>query len=322
MKKTLIQAGVIIAVISSATYMYFQHTKKYPSTENAYVNANLIYVAPKVSGYVTEVLVKNNQLVHKGDTLFRIETTDYTVQLAQEQQKLKYIVEQEINAKTQINNATASLASAKANYEHLKTQVSRYKLMNQQNVASTEELQNYQTQLVQAKSQYEQMQNSLAQAKTQVVAVNAQIAEAKSKVENAQNHVGYTDIISPVNGYVTNLYLTNGQYVSASQQLFGLIDNDSWWIDANFKETDLERIKPGQTVKISLDMYSNTDYKGIVQSLSYASGTTFSLLPAQNATGNWVKVTQRFTIRIKLDNNPKSPLRVGSSAAVEINTLK
>ena len=118
------------------------------------------------------------------------------------------------------------------------------------------------------------------------------------------------------------MYLTKGQYVAVGQQVFGLVDNDSWWIDANFKETDLERVKESQPVEIKLDMYRHSKYKGTVQSLSYASGTTFSLLPPQNATGNWVKVTQRFTIRIKVENNPKFPLRVGASADVQIDTTK
>ena len=320
--KTIAKALLLIAVLASSTIWYFQHVKKYPSTDDAYVNANLVNVAPKVSGYVTDVLVENNQLIKKGDVLFRIETTDYTVQLAQEQQALQYAIQQANNAKMQINTATASLVSSKASLDNLHKQVLRYQQMNKQNAASTEELQSYQTQYTQARAQYEQMQNSVVQAKIQLEAESAQVQQAIAGVQNAQNHVGYTDVISPVNGFVSNMFLTKGQYVSTGQQVFGLVDNDSWWIDANFKETDLERVKAGQPVKIKLDMYSKAHYTGTVTSISYASGGTFSLIPAQNATGNWVKVTQRFTTRIKVENNLQYPLRVGLSADVEVDTTK
>jgi membrane fusion protein (multidrug efflux system) len=318
--KTIIKAGSLITAIAGGTYWYFQHMELYPSTEDAYVNANLVNVAPKVNGYVTNVLVKNDQLVHKGDVLFRIETKDYTVQLFQQQQALQYAKEQAASAKTQISSAQAGVVSARANYVHMQEQVARYSQMNNQEAASTEDLQKYQTQLAQAKAQLTQAENLVIQDDALLSAANAQIEQAQSGVQNAQNHVGYTDVTSAVNGYVTNMYLTPGQYVSAGQQVFGLVDNDSWWIDANFKETDLERIKAGEPVAIKLDMYKHGKYTGIVQSVSYASGGTFSLLPAQNATGNWVKVTQRFTTRIKVKNNAEYPLRVGASADVEVDT--
>lgn len=321
-KKTLIQGLIFLLVVISATVWYFIHAARYPSTDDGYVNANLVYVAPKVNGYIAEINVSNNQFVHKGDVLFRIETTDYSVQLAQEQQALKYAQQQLSVAKTQVNTASANVASAKANYDYLNSQVVRYTEMVKQNAASTQDLENYKSQFAAAKAQLEQSQNTLTQAKTQVEAANAQVGQAQSGVDNAKNQVGYTDVLSSVNGYVTNMYLTQGQYVNVGQQVFGLVDNDSWWIDANFKEDDLERVKEGQSAKIDLDIYPHAHYTGTVQSISYASGTTFSLLPPQNATGNWVKVTQRFTIRVKVENNPKFPLRVGASAYVVIDTTK
>ena len=318
----LIRGALLIAVVSGSVYWYFNHTEKYPSTDNGYVNANLVNVAPKVSGYVEDILVKNNQYVHKGDVLFRITPVDYSVQLDQQQQALQYAIQLANNAKAQISTAIANVASAKVNYTNAAAQVERYTEMNQQNAASTQNLQNYQTQFAQAKAQLIQAENTLEQDKIQVEAANAQVGQAKAQVANAKNNVGYTDVISSVNGYVTNMYLTKGQYVGVGQQVFGLVDNDSWWIDANFKETDIERVKNGQPVDVKLDMYKHAHYTGTVQSISYASGTTFSLLPPQNATGNWVKVTQRFTIRIKVANNPQFPLRVGASADVQIDTTK
>ena len=316
------RGALLIAIVSGGVMWYFNYSSEYPSTDNAYVNADLVNGAPKVSGYVEDILVKNNQFVHKGDVLFRIAPTDYSVQLDQQQQGLQYAIQQANNAKAQINTAVAGVDSAKVNYDNALAQVQRYQEMNKLNAASTQNLQTYQTQFAQAKAQLVQAQSTLAQDKILVEAANAQVKQAEAQVANAKNNVDYTDIVASVNGFVSNMYLTKGQYVAVGQQVFGLVDNDSWWIDANFKETDLERVKESQPVEIKLDMYSHSKYKGTVQSLSYASGTTFSLLPPQNATGNWVKVTQRFTIRIKVENNPKFPLRVGASADVQIDTTK
>lgn len=320
--KNIIKGGIFVSIVAIGGFAYFEYEKYYPNTDDGYVNANLVYVAPKVGGYVAEINVKNNQFVHKGDVLFKIETTDYSVQLAQETQALKYAQQQLAVAKTQVSTANANVTSAKANYDYLNSQVVRYSEMVKHDAAAKQELENYKSQLASAKSQYEQAQNVQKQDVTQVEAALAQVGQAQAGVDNAQNQVGYTDVLSSVDGYVSNMYLSKGQFVGVGQQVFGLIDNNSWWIDANFKEDDLERVKDGQPVKISLDMYSKANYTGTVQSVSYASGTTFSLLPPQNATGNWVKVTQRFTIRVKVDNNPKFPLRVGASAYVVIDTTK
>lgn len=316
----MIKGGLLIVIASVGTDFYMRYSEKYPTTDDAYVNADLLYVAPKVSGYVTEVLVANNQFVHKGDTLFKIETDDYSVQLSQEQQAQKYAEEQLANAKTQISTANANLENAKVNYNALSDQLNRYTKMQSVNAASLDTLQKYQTQFAQAKATLEQNKNNLVAAKIQVAAATAKVLQAQASVQNAKNHVGYTDIIAPSDGYVSNLSLVRGQYVSSGQQLFGLIDSNNWWIDANYKETEIERVKIGQPVDITLDIYKHVHYKGIVQSISYASGSTFSLMPAQNATGNWVKVTQRFTIRVQVQNSAQFPLRVGASAHAKINT--
>ncbi|MEN9946615.1 MAG: hypothetical protein RLZZ293_1001 [Pseudomonadota bacterium] len=320
--KIILRASGIMLTLGLGVCYYFQYQEKYPSTDDAYVNANLVNIAPKVNGYVTQVLVKNNQVVQQGQVLFRIETKDYSVQYAQEQQALNYALQQAKTAQTQVDSAQAALISAQASYKNLAEQVQRYTQMNKQNAASTEQLQNYQMQFTQAKSQVEQAHNSLLVAKNQVQATKAQVAQAQAGVDDAKNHIGYTDVIAPVNGYVTNMYLAQGQYVTTGQAVFGLVANENWWVDANFKENDLARIKIGQPVQVDLDMYDHIKYRGIVQSISYASGNTFSLLPAQNATGNWVKVTQRFTVRIKIADNAQYPLRVGASADVKVDTTQ
>ena len=174
---------------------------------------------------------------------------------------------------------------------------------------------------IQARQQLDQAKLTMAQAATQYQATLAQLSANQAALDTARTQTSYTQIKSGVDGYVTNLNLANGQLVQAGQNVFGLVDDASWWIDANFKETQLERIKVGQSAIVKLDIY-NHQYKGVVESISRASGNTFSILPSQNATGNWVKVTQRFAVSIKIEDDPKFPLRVGASTEVTIDTTK
>ena len=155
----------------------------------------------------------------------------------------------------------------------------------------------------------------------------AQLKIATAKVEQANTHIAlaklnlaYTKITAPTNGWITNLTLREGNVVATNQPLFALISDEEFWIDANFKETELLGIKPGQTAIIATDLYPGHSFNGIVESISGGTGAAFSLLPPQNATGNWVKVTQRIPVRVRiLNNDTKFPLRIGISAKVTIN---
>ena len=144
---------------------------------------------------------------------------------------------------------------------------------------------------------------------------------AKAAVFQAQMAVNATKVYAPVSGTVENLTLQPGNMVAIGVPLFAMVDNSQWWIEANFKETQLARIKPKQAVKFTLDMYDNHVFKGTVESIAAGSGAIFSLFPPENATGNWVKVTQRFPVRILIKNDgPRYPLRAGASAEVTIDT--
>jgi membrane fusion protein (multidrug efflux system) len=157
-----------------------------------------------------------------------------------------------------------------------------------------------------------------AQTALDVAAANLKLAQAK--LEKAKLDLDYTRVMAPADGIINNLTLRPGTIVSAQIPLFVLIDNTKYWVDANFKETELEDIKAQQFAMIVLDMYPNQTFKGIVESISGSSGTVFSLLPPQNATGNWVKVTQRIPVKIRIqDPSALYPLRIGASATVTIN---
>lgn len=162
-------------------------------------------------------------------------------------------------------------------------------------------------------------------ATAKLQAATAQLQAAQAALSQARLNLQYAHVVSPVDGWVTNMSLREGNIVGANQPLFALIDNSEYWVDANYKETQLGHIKPGQKAVIEVDMYPSHPFKGVVDSISGGSGTAFSLLPPQNATGNWVKVTQRVPVKIHFVHpDPAYPLRIGTTANVTIylNTIK
>jgi membrane fusion protein (multidrug efflux system) len=313
-KHLLIGIGVV-AVAATGVYGYYHYNQVYPSTDNA----NLVNVAPKVGGYIQNIYVKNNQQVHKGDLLITIDPQDYALALTKAKQDLILASQQANTAKQQITTAEAGVIRAKSDYEFAQQLATRYTNLYNQQSGSLQDMQKYINQSTVAKQALEQANVTLQQAKTQYLATTTQVDLAKTGVEDANNRNGYTELRSPINGYVSDFNLQNGELVQSGQKMFGLVDSSSWWVDVNFKETQLKRIKQGQQATVELDMY-NHKYHGTVQSISHASGDTFSLLPAQNATGNWVKVTQRFTVRVALQDDQNFPLRVGASSNVTIDT--
>jgi membrane fusion protein (multidrug efflux system) len=317
-KKIVIGLGIII-IAAIGIIWYWLYTVYHPSTDNAYVQANIINVAPKAGGFIEKIHVQNNQYVNKGDLLIEIDPIDYD--LAVNKSKQDYLLAQQkvVNSKQDISNAKANVAKAQSNFDFAKSMAERYGNLYNQKAGSLQDKQKYENQMHQAKQALDQSKSSLNQAEIGYEAAKTQVKIAKIGLDNANVNQSYTKIFAPVTGYIGNLNLQVGQLVGQGQKLFVLIDDTSWWVDVNFEESQLSRIKPGQPASISLDMYSYT-YRGTVQSISYASGSTFSLLPPQNASGNWVKVAQRFTVRVKIENNAKYPLRVGASADASVNT--
>lgn len=312
--------GILILLgVSCGIYAYFHYERFHPATDNAYVNANLVNVAPKVTGYLQTLMVKNNQLVRKGDVLFTINPTDYKLSATQAEKSYNSQMEQVNAVKSQINIQQGQNRKNKAQLDLAAKIAERYKKLYLANTISTQNYQQAATNLETAKTELDIGAHKLRQLNDMYRMAIAKEDQSKAVADSASSSLNYTRYHSPIDGYITNLNsLMPGEFLNVGQQMFGIVSNDSWWVDANFKETQLELIKPGQLVEVRLDMYPDHLYTGIVQSISHASGTTFSLLPPQNATGNWVKVTQRFTVKIKIKNEDKYPLRIGASAKVKI----
>ena len=250
----------------------------YSSTDNAYINAHVVQIAPRITGKITELYVSNNQSIEKGAPLFAIDSEPF--ELA-------------------VNSAYAELILRMADLDNARNTKERVLSLVKKKFLSSQE-----------------GDNAIAYYKTS----SAKVEQAKASLAQSKLNLKYTQVIAPVSGKIANLTLRSGDIVSLNQPLFVIISNEEFWVDANFKETEMAAIKPGLKATIFSDMYPKHPFLGIVESISGGTGSVFSLLPPQNATGNWVKVTQRVPVRVRiLNNDPNFPLRIGTSAKVTIH---
>jgi len=318
-----VAASLLVAVILIGIASYFVLTMNQRSTENAYINADVVEVAAQVPGRVIAVHVIDNQQVHKGDPLFDIDPAPFRIALARAQADLAQAMQtaREDNAevaasRAQVEQTSVDLGNARANYTRARELVARHFLTQQAADNAHTKVEALQAALNEAKAKLKKALSAPEQPDER-----ADVLKARADVAQAKLNLSYTHVIAEQDGEITNLSLTPGTLVAVGQPLFALIATNSFHIDANFKETQLSGIRPGQPVDIDIDMYPDHHFHGTVESLSGGTGTAFSLLPPQNATGNWVKIAQRVPVRIKLDAlDPSYPLRIGATATVTVHT--
>lgn len=317
--------GAIAVVAILVGIYYWHHSIVYPSTDNAYVQANMVNLAPQITGRVDSVLVQNHQLVKAGDLLMTIDPKPFEVALAKAQAQLDLAKQQVAAKQAAVDSAQAVVVQRAAEYLNAQKDTARTFKLVKQGVFAKQMGDDAVAKLATSKATLDSAKAQLVQAQSELGAQgtdNADVRQAQAAVDQAKLDLGYTKIYAPTSGTVENFTLRVGDVVTTGGVLFALVDKSQWWVDANFKETQLKRIRPGQPAEITLDMYGDKAFKGKVESISVGSGSVFSLLPPENATGNWVKVTQRFPVRVKIidTNNKHFPLRVGASATVTIDT--
>jgi len=321
----LIKGGLAILVLLAAVGFgvhFWRESHRYVSTDNAYVNADRIELAAQVSGPITAIHIEDQQTVKKGDVLVEIDPQPYqlAVDAAEAQLDIAYQGTSQDKAavaaaRAQVSQRTAELTNAQSNEKRAK-ELTEQKLISSQ-VADTAmtEARTAEAGVSAAQANLQQALSALGKAG----ANNATVRAAAAKLAQTRLDLAHSRITAPADGLVANFDLRPGSMVQAGVPIFTIIGNADYWLDANFKETELARIRPGQKARVVVDMYKQHDFKGEVQSLSGGAGQAFSLLPAQNATGNWVKVTQRVPVRIRiLDPDPDFPLRIGTTATVRI----
>ncbi|WP_045594751.1 HlyD family secretion protein [Vibrio vulnificus] len=319
--KTLFLAACAIA--SGAMYLSWQYSDSHPSTEDAYVRAKILSVAPQVQGQVVTVEAKDFQAVNKGDLLLKIDARPYLLAVKQAKAAYQLAVQQHDVADKQVTEALAGLDAARSNLTEAQLEYKRIDSLVARKLASAQDLDTVKNKLANAQASLEQARASVEKAianRGEEGAEAAVVQQAAAQLAQAELNLSYTDITSPVDGIAGEINTHVGSVVSVGQTLFPVIIKDSYWVRANFKETDLTHIKPGMEAEVVIDMYPDRVWKATVEELSPASGTSFSLMPPENATGNWVKIKQRFPVRLALNVPKDAPqLRVGASTEVTVD---
>jgi membrane fusion protein (multidrug efflux system) len=328
-----ILAGVVIVLAIVGFIVWFAHRNQV-STDDAYTDGNTVTMAPKVSGYVVALFINDNMHVRKGDLLLRIEPADYLAARSQAEAQLALARAQLQSAQTAVRiarvqypaqysaamaqrrSAAAVLAQAQAQYlrEHevdrRATTQESIDASTSQKLSSSGSLQSAEAQVAIARLAPQQIE----QAVSAVAEREAAVRQAQAQLDQANLNLGYTEIRAPVDGFVTMRSVQLGSYATAGQSLFLLVTADVW-VTANFKESQIGRMRIGDSVDLEVDAYSGYRLHGHVQSIQYGSGSKFSAFPAENATGNFVKIVQRIPVKIVIDRglDPDRPLPLGLS---------
>ncbi|EOC5822658.1 HlyD family secretion protein [Cronobacter sakazakii] len=339
-KKPLIILGIVVVIMVIGAIIWWFMTRNLETTDDAFIEGDAVTVAPKVAGYVTELRVKDNQRVKKGDLLVVIDPRGATAQRDQAQAQLS-LAESQLHqaqaqlalakvqypaqrdqAKAQVLRAQAELANARAEYQRQRGVDPR--ATSKQNIdAANAQLRSAEAGLANAQAQLEvaeQVQLQIRQQETNVEARQSQVEQARAQLKTAELNLSYTEVRAPFDGYVTKRNVQNGTLVQAGSALFSIVSPDIWVV-ANFKESQLERMRPGNKVEISVDAFPDLELEGHVESIQQGSGSRFSAFPAENATGNFVKIVQRVPVKIVIDKgleNWNQPLPLGLSVEPEV----
>jgi len=318
---------VLLAATIGGVLLYWHHTEIYPSTDNAYTGADVVRVASQINGVVIHVYVQDDDKVGAGDPLFDLDPTLYDAALRNARAQFDAAASAAGTAADALKAAADKLESKRAALEDAIGKYRDAKDAQKPGQAPSDQLTTALKGWHDALQAFNDAESEFAKAqdaKITVTTPTVQLRAAAAGLDKATHDRVQTHVTAPAAGWVTNVSLRPGAIVQAGTPAFAIVEDGDWWVDANFKETDLGRIKPGQKAAIHLDMYPGLTLDGAVESISAGSGATFSVLPPENATGNWVKVTQRFPIRIKITSapNPDKPLRMGSSASVTIDTTE
>jgi membrane fusion protein, multidrug efflux system len=320
--------GVVIALAVIAwTVWYFLEGRWYESTDDAYVNGNIVQITPRIAGTVITIGADDGDLVKQGDVLVQLDKADADVELQRAAANLGTTVRRVRGLYSTVSGAQAALAVQKVALQKAQADYNRRRDLAKSGAISAEELSHAQDALTAAQSSLttaeQQLQTNKVLVDDTVVASHPDVKAAAAQYRAAFLDDARTVMVAPVTGYVAKRTVQVGQRVQPGAALMAVVPLHGVWIDANFKETQLTHMRIGQSVEITSDVYgSSVKYKGQVQSLGVGTGSAFSLLPAQNATGNWIKIVQRIPVRVVFTDPSqleKNPLRIGMSLDTEVN---
>ena len=317
---------IAVLAIGAGLWWWGEHEKVYPSTDDAYLKANVLTIGSLVGGRIAEVAVGENDYVKAGDILVQIDPASLQAALTTAQAQYDLAWQNAGASGSDVSAAAARVAGARAALTEAEISFDRNEQLFKLGDVAQVALDQARAARDSAQAAVKAAEAALAATQSQAGKIgdgNAAVRAALGELAQAQINLDDSRIVAPADGWIANIDLRPGQVVAPNAPLFSLVEDGHWWVDANFKETDLDRIRPGQPVALSVDMYAGAALSGTVESIGAGSGAVFSLLPAQNATGNWVKVTQRFPVRIGLTGKPDDPalqLRVGASVSAVVDT--
>lgn len=308
---------IILAAIGFGFYWYFD-LRPYETSDDAFVDARQFAIAPKIAGYIAEVPVTDNQFVGAGSPIVEIDDRDFRVALEQAEAQVAGVqatfkgLEAQVAAQqAQVEEAKAEVVQAQAQLGFAQTDAARYQELAQKGAGTVQQAQQSTANLKVAQANLAKAQATVTAAQKQITALLAQqsngsanLLQAKAQLDQARLNLTYTTVKAAQSGTVVRLSAAKGAYAQAGQNLAMFVPSEIW-ITANYKETQITDMRPGQPVDIEIDAYPGRDLKGHVDSVQPGSGTAFSLLPAENATGNYVKVVQRIPAKIVFNEIPK-----------------
>jgi membrane fusion protein, multidrug efflux system len=329
-RRPLISAigAVLLASTLAGGYLYLDYARHFESTDDAFIAARQFSIAPKVSGYITAVPVTDNQHVKAGDVIARIDDRDYRTALAQAEAQVAAAHASIENIDAQLDVQQAQIAANQAQVDQAQAalvfagqQAARYEHLGQTGYGTVQNEQQYTSQLHQQQAALASAQATLKLAQRQVDSLKAQrnsavasLAQAQAQRDQAELNLSYTTVTAAQPGRVVNLGAAVGQFAQPGTSLTMFVP-DEIWVTANFKEIQLDNMQPGDPVTLAIDAYPERTIRGHVDSVQPGSGTAFSLLPAQNATGNYVKIVQRVPVKLIMDN-PPSDVALGPGMSV------
>ena len=330
--------AVLLLALAAAGYgtYYVMVGRFFISTDDAYVRANNTMMGARVTGHITAILPKDNALVHAGDVVFKIDDGDYRIavdaartKIATQEATIARIGRQVDAQVSAVEQATANLASAQAGLKRATLDYDRQQGLSDKGFASHATFEQSEATRDQgvagvkaAQAAYDNARDMVEVTRAQQAEAQAQHAELKTSLAKAVRDLDFTAVRAPVDGIFSNRLVNSGDFIAVGQRLGNVVPLDDVFIDANFKETQLNRIRPGQPVTIAVDAYGHRKFKGIVESISPAAGSVFTLLPPDNATGNFTKIVQRVPARIRVpaDVARENLLRAGMSVYATVDT--
>ena len=321
-------AVLVLLLVAAGGYLFWDNARHFESTDDAFIGSRQFAVAPKVAGYLTAVPVTDNQHVAANDVIARIDVRDYRIALDQAEAQvtageasIRSIDAQVTVQQAQIEAAQAQVGRAEAALKFSEQDAERYRDLAKTGVGSVQQAQQTQSKRQQDQASLADAQAALTVARRQIESLKAQrsnaeasLAQAQAQRDQAKLNLSYTTVTASQPGRVVNLTAAVGQFVQPGTSLTMFVP-DEIWVTANFKETQLAAMRPGQTVTIRIDAYPDRILHGHVASVQPGSGTAFSLLPAENATGNFVKIVQRVPVKLVLDD-PPTDVAVGPGMSV------